>query len=350
MSQQSGTLILLNPNARDGRIHARWSEFEREVREALGEKTLRVEHTTSQDFGSGIVRAALEDGIRRIVVVGGDGTLSEAVQGFFNGDYPIAPDACVAVLPAGRGDDFFKMLRGETMARLRNRFQGDAACWADGIRILREGKALPTDLGRVEFVTADGATARRYFINLASFGYPGLVVQRVVQKRGFLGQSWLGGTGLAYGAQILTALNEYRPIEMEIRVDGKVLHTGPVFSAFVMNGSYNAGGACWSDRARIDDGLFHVTVVQPRTLLQSAAQAPRMLSGRWEGVEGVHVASGRIVEVVAEDWRSRRHPLVEVDGDLPEPPRTVGLRFEIIPGGLPMWRLDSAARGQTIIP
>ena len=58
-------------------------------------------------------RAALSAGVQTIVVVGGDGTLSEAAQGFFqfNDDLEIPPvsinpDATLAILPAGTGDDF----------------------------------------------------------------------------------------------------------------------------------------------------------------------------------------------------------------------------------------------------
>ena len=70
------------------------------------------------------VRVALKSGVSTIVVVGGDGTLSEAAEGFFEFNNtselpaPINESASLAVLPAGTGDDF---ARGLTNSHLLDR-------------------------------------------------------------------------------------------------------------------------------------------------------------------------------------------------------------------------------------
>src|SRR6185295_9440873 len=63
-------------------------------------------------------RSALRDGVTTIAVVGGDGTLSEAAEGFFEFQedldllpVSINPTAKLAILPAGTGDDFARGLR-----------------------------------------------------------------------------------------------------------------------------------------------------------------------------------------------------------------------------------------------
>ena len=63
------------------------------------------------------VRKALSNGVKTVAVVGGDGTISEAAEGFFglNGassPAPINPDATLSILPAGTGDDFARGLLG----------------------------------------------------------------------------------------------------------------------------------------------------------------------------------------------------------------------------------------------
>ena len=67
---------------------------------------------------------ALQNGFRRIVAVGGDGTLNEVVNGFFQAGTAVPPDACLALVPRGTGGDFRRTfgLNGslrETCARLR---------------------------------------------------------------------------------------------------------------------------------------------------------------------------------------------------------------------------------------
>ena len=42
------------------------------------------------------------------MAVGGDGTVSEVANGFFDGDVPINPEAELAVIPRGSGCDFVK--------------------------------------------------------------------------------------------------------------------------------------------------------------------------------------------------------------------------------------------------
>src|SRR6266851_1094769 len=70
-------------------------------------------------------RAALKAGVTTIAVVGGDGTLSEAAEGFFefreNLDElpsPVNSSASLAILPAGTGDDFARGLKGGNRATL----------------------------------------------------------------------------------------------------------------------------------------------------------------------------------------------------------------------------------------
>jgi diacylglycerol kinase family enzyme len=319
------TMVLVNPKARDGRVGERWPMLESQLLGALAAGETRIEFTTALDHGATIVRRALADGIERVVVVGGDGTVSEAVQG-------ISGDTVLAVMPAGRGDDFFKMLVGR-------RCKSSDEAWEQGLMLLRGGSPRPSDLGRISWLTARGndVSKNRAFINIASFGFPGLVVKRVSEHAGPLGRTRAGKSGWAYLTQILTGMAEYKPIATEVRIDGKVVFDGPLFSGFVLNGSYNAGGMRWSDEARIDDGIFNVVIAEPRTPLATLKSGPRMLSGNWRGVEGIHIFSGQKIEVRARGGK-RDFPLFEIDGDQPEPEGTEGAVIDMLPGALKIWR------------
>ncbi|MGZ3688844.1 MAG: diacylglycerol/lipid kinase family protein, partial [Bdellovibrionota bacterium] len=194
-----------------------------------------------------------------------------------------------------------------------------------------------TDVGRVKWMGMAGREGR-YFLNLASFGFPGLVVQRVSTKAGIWGRSRLGNSALTYLAQSASALLEYRPLEVEVKADGKPFFSGKIFSGFVLNGRYNAGGVDWHKDARIDDGEFHLLVMEPRNPVATALSAGKMISGDWEGTAGVHITRAKSVEVSLKGDARKLFPLFEVDGDQPEAPDSRGAVFEILPGAIQVWR------------
>jgi len=83
--------------------------------------------TTAPGDATVRTRAALRDGVSTVGVVGGDGTLSEAAEGFFefkqNVSEPPSPvntSAALAILPAGTGDDFARGLTNGTPATLEH--------------------------------------------------------------------------------------------------------------------------------------------------------------------------------------------------------------------------------------
>src|ERR1043165_10077979 len=107
-------LIIINTVAAKARQS--WPEIKKQL-DAAG-----VDYTTYQTQRKGDAtlqaRVALNAGVQLIVVVGGDGTLSEAAEGFFQfhddldlPPSPINPSATLAFLPAGTGDDFARGLR-----------------------------------------------------------------------------------------------------------------------------------------------------------------------------------------------------------------------------------------------
>lgn len=324
------TLILVNPQAREGKLGAQWAELEASVRGALGTDALTVAHTTPEDHGAVRVREALKGGIERVIVVGGDGTVSEAVNGFFEQGRVIRPGAVLGVLPAGRGDDFFKMLVG------RKRAKSAAEVWSQGLEVLKSGRPKSLDVGQISWLSSTDKTVRE-FINVASFGFPGRVVQRVHGHEGWLGNSRLGKSAWTYLLHSAAALLEYKPMPLKVTVDGNVLYEGPVFSGFILNGQFNGGGMCWDREARIDDGLFHVVVMEPRNPVATLASGNRMFTGDWAGVKGVHRAQGKEVEVLLQPGAPKPQPIFEFDGEQPERPDARGARFKILENAIKIW-------------
>src|SRR4051812_26416444 len=188
------TMILVNPQAREGEVGRKWPDLERQLLGALGDGDARVEFTSAVDYGSATVRKAVREGVERILIVGGDGTISEAVQGLFDDGKLISRDVTLMVMPAGRGDDFFK-------AMVKRRCVSSTDAWEKGLDLLKHGKPERADLGTIEWIPAgegrgsgggSGSAGKRAFVNVASFGFPGMVVKRVHEHAGIWGRSKAG--------------------------------------------------------------------------------------------------------------------------------------------------------------
>ena len=103
------TLFIVNPASSFGKTLRRWNQ----VRELIAGRGIDFdEHLTSRAGEAIHVAAeAFRAGVSQVVAVGGDGTLSEVVNGYLQVDgSPINAGARVALLPSGTGSDFRRSL------------------------------------------------------------------------------------------------------------------------------------------------------------------------------------------------------------------------------------------------
>ncbi len=157
------SFVILNPASAAGAAGRRWDRIARLLRSKLGD----FEHAATQEPGeaTALARAALREGFEMVVSVGGDGTLNEVVNGFFDGSEPVAPQAVLGVVAVGTGGDF-----GRTI---------DQADLKSACARLRGRRTRSIDVGVARFTGHDGAPTTRIFINVASFGCGGLVAHLV---------------------------------------------------------------------------------------------------------------------------------------------------------------------------
>lgn len=327
-------ILFTNPTA--GGKNEVSSEFKSSVIQALGLKEFRIEETRSSDFGRDQIRPALQNGsVDLVLVMGGDGTISSAIEGFLDEEgHSITDSVPLAVLPSGRGNDFFRMLSEKGVSSFLSLQQ-------KGFQVLEKGSPQATDVGRIEFLNQEGGVQHtRHFINIVGFGFPGLVDHRVAQSvhtKGFL-RKVIGKTSLTYFAESLAALAEYRSLRMQVKVDGNLVHEGSLFSGFVLNGAYNAGGVYWSSDVSIEDGIFHVLLFEDRSVFKVIQSLPNVKSGNWKNSSGIRQLMGKSLEVRLLD-SPKGFKLFDVDGDQPEPDQTLGARMTILPSAVRLWRI-----------
>jgi diacylglycerol kinase (ATP) len=189
--------------------------------------------------------AALSDGCRVVVAVGGDGTVNEVVNGIAESG------AVMGVIPAGSGNDFARTL-------------GIPLDFEEALECVLQGETRSMDVGLIN---------GRRFVNVASVGFDAQVVLETykIKKR-------IRGP-LAYPLGVLKTLAGYRPFAMEIETDERTIRK-QVLLAAVANGVYYGGGMKIAPEAVADDGLFDVLVVEDMPRLKILRLFPMIYSGR----------------------------------------------------------------------
>jgi diacylglycerol kinase family enzyme len=147
--------IVFNPNAAGGRTGRDWREIEAALEKIFPLMSFFV--TTGPAQAASMVRDALRDGHLEIIAVGGDGTINEALNGFFDRGRLISPDAVFSFVPCGHD------------SALCRRF-GIAPGWQAGVAHLAHARIHKRDVGRVACLSPQGEPVTRYFLGAASFG------------------------------------------------------------------------------------------------------------------------------------------------------------------------------------
>ncbi len=248
------------------------------------------------EFPGHLAEVARDAGDRLLVVVGGDGTVNEVVNGV------VGTGTEIAVLPNGTGQDF-------------GRTHGIPAAFDAAVRVALAGETRTIDVGRVEI---DGAG--RYFANVGSAGMSGAVARRAnsMSKR-------LGGKGTFFYALTREFL-AWQNTEVTVTLDSGEERRGAMHDVIVASGRWHGGGMQLAPDARQDDGLFDVVFIGDVNKLDFLTTAPKLYSGRYlEHPKIDHVHSATVAIDAAE-------PLpVEVDG---EPIGATPARFEVVPAAV----------------
>lgn len=244
-----------------------------------------------------LAEAAREAGDRLLVVVGGDGTVNEVVNGV------AGTGAEIALLSSGTGEDF-----GRTHG-IPDRFE-------DAVRTALEGVTKTIDVGRVE---CDGS-ASRYFANVGSVGMSGAVARRANAM-----SKALGGKATFFYALTREFL-AWQNTVVAVELDGGVRREARLHDVIVANGNFHGGGMKLAPDAEQDDGLFDVVTIGDVNKLDFLTTAPKLYSGRYLSHPKVELLRSSVAVITSAE------PLpLEVDG---EPIGTTPARFEVVSGAL----------------
>ena len=298
------TVMIVNPASDSGRTARRWPEIARRA----AEHGLDVEPRLTEAPGHAqeLTRQALRDGAQLIVAVGGDGTVSETVNGFYDGAEAVAPAAELAVVSRGSGGDFARTFGIPKRT--------DAA-----LEVAAHGLVRTVDLGRVSYTAPDGAAASRLYCNIASAGLTGVAAARVNRSSKPLGAT----VAFAWGA-VVTFVGHHNS-RFRIRIDERELDQ-VCNNVIVGNCRYFASGMKILPMAEPDDGLLDVLVWGDVGKVDLAMNLHKLYRGTH--VDHPKADFSRATRVVVEP----ETPLpIEADG---EQPGVTPATFEIVPAAV----------------
>jgi len=291
--------LIVNPRAANGTTGRHFDDISAAVRAAVGEHGHAF--TERPMHASELARRALREGADLVIAVGGDGTINEVVNGFFeapgHGDppRPVRPGAALGILPRGTGGDLRRTVG----------LEGDLRACAPRLT----GERRPIDVGRIDFVDGKGQPTARYFINVAEAGV-GSDVVRIANSSSKL----LGGK-LTFALASLRALAGWRDVPVRWSLDGGPFQEGSVTTFAVANGRCFGGGMVVAPGALLDDGVFHVTIWSGYSLSDFVLRSAAMYDGSHVKLKGTRTATARSVRL--EPLPGARGPLdIEADGEL----------------------------------
>ena len=255
-------------------------------------------------------RQALRDGVNTIAVVGGDGTLSEAAQGFFEFSEnleslptQINSQARLAILPAGTGDDFARSQMGKREPLEK---------WID-ILISHDQTPAAAQARQVDVLygRCDEYATPFICLNASTMGIGGETAGRVAAQGNFMRR--FSGE-IRFAAAALAALAGWRERRVRVSVDGSEVIEGKMNLVGVANALYAGGGMMLSPQAQIDDGKLDVVTASGLSRAQIVRELTRIHKGGHVRNPKVRITQGQRVKI--ETFSPEDAMLIEADGNV----------------------------------
>ena len=320
------TVLVVNPNSSSGLTGRGWNELYSEIKEALG-VSVKVALTKKPGDGAVLARKFLKQGFKKVVAIGGDGTLNEVANGFFEEPVgihsnkidtsaagfpplkPINPDAIMGVVPAGTRNVLAKSL-------------GLPEGIADCCKAFHLGKPKKLDVIYATVTSSEDPSSMRSRIclNAAEMGVAGEIIDRSKKVREVVNSRIVSTI-----TSIAATLPTYQSNECEISID----NDGRKFAvkmtmAVVANGHFLGGGFKAAPHANMSDGLLDLVVLKDSGSLKMIDELINMKDGDYKEEDNIIYRQVRKVTITSKE----RDVTVTVDG---EPIGVLPATFEVIP-------------------
>ena len=266
-------VLIVNPNSAGGSTQNDWEDIHAKVKRTLG--SVKIVYSKKRGDGTSVTRDLLRQGFEEIIAVGGDGTINEVANGFFeeitgsyrntNGDEavvelpqlrPINPRAIMGIIPSGSRNILAKSLDMPVeITECCQRFMDAKPQKIDVV------VGAVTEVGnegqKMELSNHPNISARAY-LNAAEIGAGAEIIDRSKKIRDRIPSRLISTV-----SSVVATLPTYESNVCEISIDdGQRSLLSKMTMGVIANGRYLGGGFTAAPRANISDGLLDITILQ----------------------------------------------------------------------------------------
>ncbi len=234
--------VIVNPVAGGGRGLDDFPQISKLLREA--QIVCEPVFTEHKFHATELTVTAVKEGYRKIIVVGGDGTLHEVVNGLFIQQVVRPDEVLLAVVAVGTGNDWVRTF-------------GISDRHDEAIRAIREERSFLQDVGVVSYEEAHFRQSR-YIANVAGVGFDAFVIRKLthLQKKGRTSR-W------RYTWCMIRSFFRYKSTGIKVWVDDRLVYNNLLLSIALGICKYNGGGIQQLPEAVADDGMLDLSLIRP---------------------------------------------------------------------------------------
>ena len=236
-----------------------------------------------------IAKYFAEQQYKNFLILGGDGTMSEVINGMFSADIKDTSSLKFALIPRGTGNDW-------------GRFWGLTRDYKHSIDVFLKGKLQPIDIGKVDY-DMEGDKETHFFINSVGFGLDATVVNITHRLKEIFGSH-----SFMYTVSLLSAVFTYKPHKVKILYSDKTIQES-MFTMNIANGCYSGGGMKQTPDALPYDGLLDVMMAKKPTFFDIVGALRRLFNGKLLEHPVILSFQTESLNVICDD-----NALIEADG------------------------------------
>lgn len=333
-TKSTETAIIVNPKSASGLTGKNWDSLHLMIKRLFGDN-IQVAFTEKTGDGTSFTTNFIKKGFKKIVAIGGDGTINEVANGFFEGDIrihgnennnndndsflnqavlkPINSDVVMAVFPCGTRNVLVKSL--DLPAEFGECCQNFEACKLQKIDVVSVRATNMEDHSK---------TAIRIFLNAAEIGIGAEIIDKAKKVRNVVNSRLISTmTGL------FSTVPAYESSLCEISIDdGHENILTKMTMGVIANGKFLGGGFKAAPKANISDGLLDIVILKESSNLEMIENFLNIKDGNYTNEGDVFYRQAKKVAIKSKE---NRDIPITIDG---EPIGILPATFEVLQNAL----------------
>jgi diacylglycerol kinase family enzyme len=333
-TKSSETAVVVNPKSASGLTGKNWDSLHLMIKRLFGDN-IQVAFTEKSGDGTTLTTNFIKKGYKKIVAIGGDGTINEVANGFFEEDRrihgkennnngndsflnqsslkPINSDVVMAVFPCGTRNVLVKSL--DLPAEFEECCQNFEACKLQKIDVISV---------RATNVENHSKVSSRIFLNAAEIGIGAEIIDKAKKVRNVVNSRLISTmTGL------FSTVPAYESSLCEISIDdGHENILTKMTMGVIANGKFLGGGFKAAPEANILDGLLDVVILKESSSLEMIENFLNIKDGNYTNEGDVFYRQAKKVSIKSKE---NRDIPVTIDG---EPIGILPATFEVLQNAL----------------